>query len=421
MQLNRRDFLRLTAAGTTLSFLPSTLRAATPGGMSDRVLVVLYLNGGNDAVNTVIPYADRLYRSLRPTLALTESSMVMLDGANALHPALAPLQPFYASRRLALVNGVGFPSLDRSHFHCRDVWMTGDPGDGGHHAQMTTSEGRGWLGRYADLYLPHVDSPLTTVALGSQSSLALDAQSVLAATVAGADGFDVTTDSRADEEAFVSSLRSIYDGAPGSGDLETIRQQGSETFAAIDLFRTVPPPSGTVIYPESALGRAFRLAAQIIDGNVGTHAVWINHGGFDTHAGQAGDHASLLTDVAGALAAFQNYLAARAISQNVVVMVWSEFGRRVQENASQGTDHGKAGTMMLLGDAVNGGSVVGGPWNLAALDEGDLESSIDFRAVYATLIRDWYGNDPIPVLGGDYENLGLITNAVPRRRRRAVR
>lgn len=418
MKTTRRDFLRLTAAGTTLSFFSPTVFATPASGSGDKVLVVLFLNGGNDAVNTVVPYADSRYRTLRPTLAIPDSSLVHLDDRNALHPSLAALEPFYASRKLALLNGVGFPTLDRSHFHCRDVWMTAAAADD-HHGGGGTGGGRGWLGRYADLYLPHIDSPLTTIAVGNASSLALDAESVLPATIPANGTFDIVTDPRAGRDAWTAAMRAIWSGERSAEDLEMIREQGSETFGAIDLVKTIPPPSATATYPEEALGAAFRLAAQVIAGDIGTHAVWINHGGFDTHSAQSGDHTQLLTDVAASLAAFQSDLDARGLSDRVVVMAWSEFGRRVQENASLGTDHGKAGTVLLLGNAVKGGEVYGGPWDLANLEDGDLPTTVDFRAVYATLIHDWYGNDPVPVLGGHYENLGFIGTAA-RRRRRAV-
>lgn len=413
MPCTRREFLRIAAAGTTVSFFPPSLFAAA--APADRVLVVLFLNGGNDAVNTVIPYADSRYRTLRPTLAVAEADIVPLDDRNGLHPALAPLQPLFASRKLALLNGVGFSALDRSHFHCRDMWMTGMTDDGSH----DTGGGRGWLGRYADLYLPGAASPLTTLSIGRQGSLALDAESVVPATVPGADGFDVVTDPRSDAADHEAALRAVWSGTR-AGDVETIRQHGSETFGAIDLIKTLPAASATAIYPDTQLGRAFSLAAQIIAGGVGTHAIWIDHGGFDTHASQTADHETLLADVAASLAAFHADLAARSMSDRAVVMAWSEFGRRAQENASRGTDHGKAGTVLVLGDSVNGGSVYGGPWDLGSLDDGDLTTAIDFRAVYATLIRDWYGHDPMPVLGADFENLGFIHTA-PSRKRRAVR
>lgn len=416
MRTTRRDFLRLAAAGTTLSFFSPTLFATSANASADKVLVVLFLNGGNDAVNTVVPYTDSRYRSLRPTLAIPESSLVKVDDRNALHPALAALEPLYASRKLALLNGVGFPTLDRSHFHCRDVWMTASSADG-HHDM--TSGGRGWLGRYADLYLPHVDSPLTTVAVGSSGSLALEAEHVLPATLPASGTFDVQTDARAGREAWVAAMRAIWNGERSAEDLEMIREKGAETFAAIDLVKTIPPPSSAA-YPEGSLGAAFRLAAQVIDGDIGTHAVWINHGGFDTHSAQAEDHTELLTGVAASLAAFQADLDARGLSDRVVVMAWSEFGRRVAENASLGTDHGKAGTVLLLGDAVKGGEVYGGPWDLANLEDGDLPTSVDFRSVYATLIRDWYGNDPVPVLGATWETLGFI-GATPKPTWKAIR
>ncbi|MEO8218251.1 MAG: DUF1501 domain-containing protein, partial [Acidobacteriota bacterium] len=189
---------------------------------------------------------------------------------------------------------------------------------------------------------------------------------------------------------------------------EDIRDQGAEAFNAIDLLKTIPPASTSVTYPSSALGNAFKLAAQLAAGNVGTHAIWIKTSGFDTHSQQVNTHADLWTDVSDSLSAFDKDISNRNVADRVMVMGWSEFGRRVQENASLGTDHGKAGTVFLMGQQVKGGTFYGDVPDLGNLDQGDLRTEIDFRAIYSTIISDWFGQDPLPVLNASYANLGFV-------------
>jgi uncharacterized protein (DUF1501 family) len=406
MASTRREFLKRSALGVSVSFVAPGLlvRSAFADTLPQRILVVLQLDGGNDGVNTFIPYTDSRYRSMRPTLAIPDAEILKLDDRMGLHPAMSKMKTLYESRKLAVINNVGFGSLDRSHFRCRDVWQTADDSYGQVQRGIT-----GWLGRYADVYLDQETSSLATVSIGNGNALGVVAEEKLPIAVANAQSFDVLTDSRYpnDRTPFVTSLRTIYNH-PLAGDGESIRAQGQETFSAIDLLKTIPPASTTAGYPNTNLGRAFQLAAQIVAGNVGTHAIWIRSGGYDTHNAQAQDHAQLLTDVSDSLAAFDTDLAARNVADRVMVLAWSEFGRRVQENASAGTDHGKAGTMFVVGNAVKGGMFYGDVPDLSNLDNGDLRTEIDFRAVYSTVIRDWFGHDPAPVISGTYENLGFV-------------
>lgn len=409
MTTTRRDFLRNGAMAASVSFLAPELfiRSAFAQSAPQRILVVFQLDGGNDGINTFIPYTDPKYRSLRPTLAIPDANIVKLDDRMGLHPSLAKIKPLWDSRKFAFINNVGFQTLDRSHFRCRDVWQTADDSYG--QVQRGVS---GWLGRYADTYLSAQHTSLTTVSIGSGNALGLIADEVLPVAVASAESFDVLTDNRypADRAPYISSIRTIYE-QPLSGEVESIRAQGQETFGAIDLLKTIPAPSTTVGYANNALGRAFQLAAQIAAGDVGTHAIWIRYGGFDTHNAQADDHVFLLQNVADALTSFDADLNARGIADRVMVLAWSEFGRRVQENASLGTDHGKAGTVFVYGNSVKGGQFYGDIPDLTNLDQGDLRTRIDFRAVYATVIRDWFGHDPLPVLNAQYENLGFVGSA----------
>jgi uncharacterized protein (DUF1501 family) len=235
----------------------------------------------------------------------------------------------------------------------------------------------------------------------------------------------------AESDLLIRSLRRLYGVRKSGAMLEAIRQQGDTAFAAVDLFQALPPPSSVIQYPVdssgsiSGLGRALQFAAQLIDGRHGTNVVWVTLGGFDNHADEVaakssaeGVHASLLRDLSSSLHAFQRDIEVRGLAEDVLVMAWSEFGRRVQENSSLGTDHGKAGSVMLLGRLVKGGQWYGDPYDLSDLDEGDLKPRIDFRSVYATIIHRWLGGDPSLVLQKDYEQLGFLDEMT---RQRAVR
>jgi len=414
MATTRRDFLKGSALGVSVSFLaPHLLVSDALAGdfPPGKVLVVLQLDGGNDCVNTFIPYTDSRYRSLRPTLGIPDSQILKLDDRMGLHPSMGKLKTLYESRKLAYINNVGFQSLDRSHFRCRDVWQTADDSYG--QVQRGVS---GWLGRYADVYLDgSTASSLTTVSIGNKNPLGLRADEILPLAVADATSFDVLTDPRypTDRTAYISGLRNVYAVPQTGSEQEHIRNQGVGTFAAIDLLKTIPAASPTIPYPATNLGRGFQLAAQMIAGNVGTHAIWITTGGFDTHSTQLDQHAGLLTDVSNSLSAFYDDVTARGLNDRVMVLAWSEFGRRVQENASAGTDHGKAGTVFVLGNKVKGGTFYGDVPNLDNLDNGDLRMQVDFRSIYSTIIKDFYGRDPLPVLNGSYANLGFVDTTVP--------
>jgi len=417
MQPTRRAFLKTGALGVSISFLaPDFFLKRALGGQfpAGKVLVILQMAGGNDTVNTFIPYADAKYRSLRPTLGIPDAQILKVDDRMGFHPSMAKLQSLYQSGKFAFVNNVGFASLDRSHFRCQDVWQTADDSYGQTQRGIT-----GWLGRYADTYLPDVGSSLTTLSVGSKIALGLNANDVIAAAVENATAFDVQTDTRypGDGAAYRTTLRSIYDSPPHpAGSLEVIRDNGKDMFESIDLLKTIPAASTTAGYPTSALGNGLKLIAQVIAGELGTQAVWISTGGFDTHGAQAATHAKLWTDVSDSLSAFYTDLTARGISDRVMVMGWSEFGRRVQENASAGTDHGKAGTVLLLGDGIKGGTFYGDVPDLNNLDAGDLKTQIDFRSIYSTIIQDWFGKDPLPVLKTSYANLGFVNRQRSRAR-----
>jgi uncharacterized protein (DUF1501 family) len=401
----RREFLKTGLMGTTITLLAPRHVIGAPPRERRRALVILQLAGGNDSLNTLIPWTDARYRKLRPTLAIEERSLIPIDDTFAFHPALAKLAPIFEKGRFALVDGVGFPSLDRSHFRCEDVWQTGDEGCGRDRRPRL-----GWIGRYADLHLGR-GAALTTVAVGNSIPLGMRVKS-RRATVIGDPALFALKANSPEDDAQLAALRDLYRIPRHAVHVQNVSAFGSDLFAALDRTARDRLAPGQVQYPESRFGKALQRAAVLLDAHPETEIVWITTGGYDTHAMQAAQHAVLLRDLAGALAAFDEDLARRKLSEHVLVLAWSEFGRRAAENASAGTDHGKAGLVFLLGDSVVGG-IHGVPPDFGRLHDGDLPSRVDFRSIYATVIRDWFRQEPEPILGARYPTLQLIRAVSP--------
>jgi len=414
MQISRRDFVRIGAGGITVSLLCGDLLKAdvvAEGGMP-RMLVVLQMTGGNDALNTFIPYTDSVYRSVRPTIGIADKDILKVTDRMGFNPVLAPLVPLFQSGKFTFINSVGFASLDRSHFRCRDVWQTGIelPGP----APRGT---RGWLGRYADLYLSEGSTAVTTFAVDGRAPVGLVSETISGTTITDPDSFASSTDLlvEPDDDKFKSALLEIYGQQRTSPTLELIRTRGNAAFQAVDLFKRLGPVSLNT-YPNTSLAKSLALVARIAAANIGTAVVWISLEGFDTHGLQPQTQSTLLGEIAGGLAAFQQDITTRGLSQSVLVLGWSEFGRRISENGFKGTEHGKAGSVFLLGDSVKGGVYYGGQPDLSRPDDGDVPTQIDFRSVYWTIIQDWFQRDPLPVLSKSYENLGFLQRASGRTR-----
>lgn len=417
MHITRRDFVRIGAGSITVSLMCGDLLKAdvvAEGAMS-RMLVVLQMTGGNDALNTFIPYTDPIYRSVRPTVGIADKDVLKVTDRMGLHPALSPVVPLFQAGKFTFINNVGFPSLDRSHFRCRDVWQTGIelPGP----APRGT---RGWLGRYADLYLSEGATAVTTFAVDGRAPVGLVSDTISGTTITDPDSFSSSTDlvvdpSDPDGDRFKKALLEIYGQPRTSSAVEFVRSRGTAAFQAVDLFKRLGPASLNP-YPKTALAESLALVARIASANIGTALVWISVEGFDTHGLQPQTQSTLLGDIGGGLAAFQQDIATRGLSQNILVLGWSEFGRRIAENGFRGTEHGKAGSVFVLGDNVKGGVYYGGVPDLAHADDGDVPTQIDFRSVYWTIIQDWLQRDPLPVLSQPYENLGFLQRASGRTR-----
>jgi uncharacterized protein (DUF1501 family) len=420
--LRRREFLGIGALGVSYISLAGAVpglfarvaEASMQAEANDHVLVVVELDGGNDGLNTVIPYEDALYYRNRRTLAIHKKDVVRLSDRVGLHPRMKALGELFGEGRVAVVQGVGYPDPDRSHFRSMEIWHTA--------STEPTAPGTGWLGRYLDASeeasVPPPPSEAFPAGLALTDGLpqALQARRVAVPVVAQLDGLGEVNESQ------VALLRKLSTGAgggnsrgpgPATGPAAFLRQQADTLFRTADRLKAAAgkaQPVPAIEYPEGELGGQLRRAAQILGANLHVRVLFVSQDGFDTHANQAEGHGNLLESLSRSLAAFQRDLAARQLSDRVLVMVFSEFGRRVNENASLGTDHGAASCMFLVGERVKGG-LAGQYPSLEKLGDGDLIHNTDFRSVYATLLDRWLGCSPETVLGRSFPILDVVAGS----------
>jgi uncharacterized protein (DUF1501 family) len=366
--------------------------AAQAAATDRRVLVVVQLDGGNDALNTVVPHADPNYARLRPTLALRPADLVRLSDTVGLHPALRPLGGLLEATQLAVVPGVGYPNPSRSHFTGMAVWHTArlDPAD---HA------GYGWLGRALDpasgsSYAIHGSVPGALRGRRSRAITLLGTEEMLLAEPAAARRGTVWQTVLPSDE----------------GPLAFVRRQMLDGYATSDRLAALTQGTEAGRYPATGLAQRLQLVARLLRANLGARVFYTVQGGFDTHAGQRFAHANLLGEFAGAVAAFFTDLRGAGLAERVILLAFSEFGRTIRENASAGTDHGTAGCVFLAGPGVQGG-VCGSMPSLADLEQGEPRMTTDFRRVYATVLDDWLGLDSREVLSGRFERLRLLRTA----------
>lgn len=385
----RRSFLvngvRLSALGAlapSLAGVPMG-RGAIDG--DDRVLVVLQLTGGNDGLNTVVPHGQDAYYRLRPTLAHAPGAVHRLDEHVGLHPALPHLAELYREGSMAIVHGVGHPNPDRSHFRSLEIWHTAEP---------FAPAGRvGWLGNMADQLVARAPASVPALSVGGRGSvLAMRGARAVPPTVPDDRGFRLAHTSLQIAEATERLVAAGRPAQPGS-DLEFLRTAARTAYGAAERMAAATRRTPPVEYPGTPLGRELRLVAQLVGGGFGARVFHVSHGGFDTHASQASVHEALLTQLDGALGAFQRDLEATGQARRVVTLVFSEFGRRAAENGSRGTDHGRGNPVVLLGPSVVAGQHGERP-DLDRLVEGDVPSTTDFRGIYSQIERGWMGLEP---------------------------
>ena len=406
MSMTRRQFLVKNAALVSLASLAPPLvlrRASAAAARADhrgRTLVVVELNGGNDGLNTVIPFEDPAYHRARPELRIRED-VHRLDDRFALHPQMEHMKDFFAEGKLAIVHGVGYPKPNRSHFRSMDIWHTAQP--------ESPQAGTGWLGRYLDVSSKKdLDGP-PAVAFGERLPRSLLGRRVSVPTVQRLAEYGLFVEGTEDAELKKRLIQELpaLESEKGSAVLDFLRRQARDTYRTARTLREAAgkfQPKSDYVGP---LGEQLRMAAQVIAADLEARIIHVSLGGFDTHANQTAAHAELLGMLSKNLDSFFEDLGRTTRKKDVLVMTFSEFGRRVRENGSRGTDHGAAAPMFLLGDSVNGG-LHGTHPSLSDLDDGDLKFTTDFRSIYATVLEEWLGTSSRQVLEGEFPTLGLI-------------
>jgi uncharacterized protein (DUF1501 family) len=411
---SRRQFLTHTLKGSSLvalsaivpQFVSQTARAVGPG--KDNILVVLELSGGNDGINTVIPYADDLYHKARPTLRQTKNEVIRLDDHVGLHSGMQGFQPLWEQGQLAVVQGVGYPNPNRSHFESMDIWQSADP-----KGRITT----GWLGRAAaETDNPSGGVPILHIGVNSQPRAVSGAPGGGAVTINSDNRFRLELGGgkagqqqarrRLLEELAAPASRGA--SASGAGDpVSFIQRRQLQTLTAVEQLRELLEGANAVPRQGSGLNQKLQLIAGLIAKGFGTRLFYVNLEGFDTHYAQSLTHQTLLAELADSVGGFLKALKTTGHDSRVRLMTFSEFGRRVDENGSRGTDHGAASCLFVAGPSVKGG-VVGKHPSLADLDVGDLKYHTDFRRVYATLLDGWLGCDSKAVLGEKWDHVDAL-------------
>lgn len=400
--LNRRKFnqrLGLSAIASTVpGFLDKTGKALDRRDPADdRVLVVIQLGGGNDGLNTIVPFDDPLYHRSRPKLAIAPTKTLKLDDHLGFHPEMVELHRLYSEGSLAVIPNVGYPNPNRSHFRSTDIWETASPSG----ERWKT----GWLGRYLDTDRHGKSTAPAGIRLGENPSLAFAGNKLNAATFANPRMLENPAEGH--EKEAHQRMRTFE--STGISSLDFVQRVGIDAHnLSHELQQAVRNVKPKVNYPPFALCQSLRLVSQMIAAGFPTKVYYVSHGGFDTHAAQAQKHAYLLQELSQACGLFHDDLKAHGQLHRVLGFTFSEFGRRVTENRNAGTDHGAASVMFAFGGKIKPGLLGTAP-KLDQLDElGDLKHEIDFRQVYGGVIRDWLNADPVAILGQGFEPLRVV-------------
>jgi uncharacterized protein (DUF1501 family) len=371
----------------------------------DPVLVVLQLSGGNDGLNTVIPYSNPLYYDNRPKVGIPEDQVLPINDSIGFHPAMGPMKKLYDEGKLAIIQGIGYPKPSRSHFRSMDIWHTCEP---------TKVGDEGWLGRALRDIDPSKDNVLTGVNFGRGLPRALAAPGVPVASVGSLETYGVLTGIEAADQRTMAleTFTRTYEPMLGKDPvLSYFAQTGLDALQGADILSTaLEGYSSSVKYGDDDVAQYMKNIVQTHLANLGTRVLYTTapYNSFDTHAGQLANHTRLWTQTSRAIAAFYADLKEHNASDNVVLLVFTEFGRRVHDNGS-GTDHGAGGCAFVIGDAVKGGLYAEYPsLEAGKLLEGDLHFNNDFRGLYATLLERWMGLDSKPIVGGSFEQLDFL-------------
>ncbi|MDB6123633.1 MAG: hypothetical protein JWQ71_2626 [Pedosphaera sp.] len=439
----RREFLRTTMLGGALSwtvpaFLANTfssLQASAADsatqvvtGKDSTILVILQMAGGNDGLNTVVPFTNDYYRKARPKIGVAAKEVLKLNDQVGLHPSLTGFKELYDSGSLAVIQGIGYPNPNRSHFRSTEIWQTASDSE--------QFERYGWLGRYFDNACAGSD-PTVGVNIGRQMPQAFAARHPIGVSLENPESYRFISSEKGKRDEMSSSEESyrklnqpedeilMAGGEGNSGTsigsiagaskhtgsaLDFLERTAMDAQVSSDKIRAISSRVETkASYPQSQLGTSLKMVAKLIGGGLPTRVFYVSQGGFDTHTNQAAAHPRLLRDLGDSVKAFTDDMKAQGNMQRVVLMTFSEFGRRVAENANSGTDHGAAAPMFVIGSKVKAG-LLGKYPSLAPTDllNGDMKYNVDFRSVYAGLLEGWLKTSSTPILGRKFEPLMCV-------------
>lgn len=434
----RREFLRSTVLGGALTWSVPTFLANTfstlqadaavsatqiATGKDSRILVVLQMAGGNDGLNTLVPVGNDHYRKARPRVGLTEKQVLRLNDEFGFNPSLTGFKELYDAGQLSIIQGVGYPNPNRSHFRSTEIWQTASDAE--------RFESTGWLGKYFDNTCSGCD-PEVAVTIGAQMPQAFAAKQPKGICFSNPASYRFQKADKpgpGESDMMETSYRKLNDGDEAGEDnsggsiamlpgatqhhgspLDFIERTALDAQLSSDKIRAIAAKAANqASYPQSQLANSLKLVAKLIAGGMSTRVYYVSQGGYDTHTNQAGTHDRLLTDLGGAVKAFVEDLKTQGNLERVLVMTFSEFGRRVSENASGGTDHGAAAPMFVIGSKVRAGMLGQSP-SLAPADlhQGDLQFTTDFRNVYAGVLEHWLGTKSGPILGRKFDPLAVV-------------
>jgi uncharacterized protein (DUF1501 family) len=397
--INRRRFLQAGSLASASMFMPKFLKALEKDQMvpaGNKVLVVIQLSGGNDGLNTVIPYRNDIYFKSRPTIGIKRENALSLTDETGLHPALTGMKSLYDNGAMGILQNVGYPNPDRSHFRSMDIWQTGS----------TSSEAwsNGWIGRYLDAQCKGCDKPVQALEIDDTLSLALKGE-----LEKGLAFKDPNRLSSGNDKFMNELLKHPGANTDTHHNVDYLyKTMGSTLSSAAYLKDQFKMYKTKEDYPNTTLGSSMRTIARLIMSDISTKVYYVSHGTFDTHVNQLNSQNVLFKQLDDAVTSFTKDLQSNNRFQDVVVMTFSEFGRRVEQNASNGTDHGTANNMFIIGGGLKEKGLLNNGPDLTQLQDGDLQYTVDFKSVYATMLNKWLGADDKTILKHDYPLLSFV-------------
>lgn len=399
MFIKRKEFIQAGSLATASLMVPQFLKAfegrplVAPG---NKVVVILQLSGGNDGLNTVIPVRNELYYKARPKLGIERTKALSLTDETGLHPALTTFKDLYDDGSLSILNSVGYPNPDRSHFRSMDIWHTA--------SQSSEYWTTGWVGRYLDAQCNGCDKPTQAIELDDVLSLSLKGEHIKGIAVKDPRRLYGTAN-----EKFFRDIMKNHRDEPGEQPVDYLYKTMAETLSSADyIFKQSRMHPTNAAYPATGLGNSLKTIASLIYSEINTKVYYVSLGSFDTHINQEGQQQRLFTEMNDAVKAFVKDLKENNRFNDVLFFTFSEFGRRVSQNASNGTDHGTANNMFFISGGLKQKGLINEMPDLSNLDEGDLKYKVDFKNAYATVLKKWLGADDQLILSGKYDHLQFI-------------